>query len=70
VTNAKRSAKHWAQAEELHHMALELISRLAALVPPPREYRHRYYGLLAPNSPLRIAAVALVAGQTADVGTA
>ena len=32
---------------------LELIDRLAALVPPPRVHRHRYYGVLAPNSPLR-----------------
>jgi hypothetical protein len=38
---------------------LELISRIAALVPPPRQYRHRYYGVLAPNSPLRSAVTAL-----------
>ena len=25
----------------------------SALVPPPRTHRHRYYGVLAPNSPLR-----------------
>ena len=31
---------------------LELIERLAALIPPPRRYRHRYYGELAPNAPL------------------
>ena len=30
---------------------LELIARLAALVPPPRIHRHRYYGVLAPHSP-------------------
>jgi Putative transposase len=30
---------------------LELIDRIAALVPPPRTHRHRYYGALAPNSP-------------------
>ena len=32
---------------------LELIKRLAALIPPPRRHRHRYYGMLAPNAPLR-----------------
>jgi hypothetical protein len=31
----------------------ELLDRLAALVPPPRIHRHRYFGVLAPNSPLR-----------------
>lgn len=40
---------------------LELIERIAALVPPPRTHRHRYFGVLAPNSPLRTAAVALAA---------
>ena len=34
---------------------LELLDRLAALVPPPRVHRHRYYGVLAPNAPLRVA---------------
>ena len=38
---------------------LELIDRNAALVPPPRTHRHRYYGVLAPNSPLRGAVTAL-----------
>jgi hypothetical protein len=32
---------------------LELIDRLAALIPPPRRHRHRYYGVLAPHAPLR-----------------
>jgi hypothetical protein len=31
---------------------LELIDRLAALVPPPRIHRHRSFGVLAPHSPL------------------
>jgi hypothetical protein len=30
-------------------------------VPPPRTHRHRYFGVLAPNSPHRTAAVALAA---------
>jgi hypothetical protein len=38
---------------------LELLDRLAALVPPPRIHRHRYFGVLAPNSPLRTAVTAL-----------
>ena len=38
---------------------LELIDRLAALLPPPRIHRHRYFGVLAPNSPLRAAVTAL-----------
>ena len=37
---------------------LELIDQLAALIPPPRLHRHRYHGVLAPNSPLRAAATA------------
>jgi Putative transposase len=38
---------------------LELIERLAALIPPLRRHRHRYYGVLAPNAPLRSAVTAL-----------
>jgi hypothetical protein len=38
---------------------LELIERIAALVPPPRQHRHRYYGVLAPNEPLRAAVTAM-----------
>ena len=33
--------------------------KIAALVPPPRVHRHRYYGVLAPNAPLRAAVTAL-----------
>jgi len=38
---------------------LELLERIAALVPPPRQHRHRYFGVLAPNAPLRAAVTAL-----------
>lgn len=38
---------------------LQLLDRLAALVPPPRVHRHRYFGVLAPNAPLRAAVTAL-----------
>lgn len=57
--NSKRGAKHGVQAGELHLTPLERIVRLAALVPPPRVHRHRYFGVLAPNSPLRPAVTAL-----------
>ena len=38
---------------------LALIDKVAALVPSPRVHRHRYYGVLAPNAPLRAAVTAL-----------
>jgi hypothetical protein len=38
---------------------LDLIGRLAALLPPPRRHRHRYHGVWAPNAPLRAAVTAL-----------
>jgi hypothetical protein len=53
------SDKRGTKVDELHLTPLELIERIAALVPPPRTHRHRYFGVLAPNSPLRAAAVAL-----------
>src|SRR5450830_1808880 len=56
-----RSDKRGAKVDELTLTPLELIDRIAALVPPPRTHRHRYYGVLAPNSPLRDAVTALVA---------
>jgi Putative transposase len=56
-TGDKRGAK----VDELTLTPLELIERIAALVPPPRTHRHRYFGVLAPNSPLRAAAVAMAA---------
>jgi hypothetical protein len=45
---------------DLQGAALRLfLHRLATLVPPPRIHRHRYFGVLAPNSPLRAAVTAL-----------
>ena len=35
------------------------IDRIAALAPPARTHRHRYFGVLAPHSPLRAAVTAL-----------
>ena len=54
--------KRGAKADEITLTPLELIDRIAKLVPPPRTHRHRYYGVLAPNSPLRAAVVALAQG--------
>jgi len=53
--------KRGAKVDELTLTPLELIDRIAALVPPPRTHRHRYFGVLAPNSPLRAAVTALAA---------
>jgi len=48
---------------------LELIERLAALIPPPRRHRHRYYGVLAPNAPLRAQVTALAGGTPRAAAT-
>ena len=53
------SDKRGARVDEITLTPLELIARIAALVPPPRTHRHRYFGVLAPNSPLRSAVTAL-----------
>jgi len=39
--------------------SLELIERIAVLVPPPRQHRHQCFGVLAPNCPLPAAVTAL-----------
>ncbi|WP_371132483.1 transposase [Polaromonas sp.] len=44
---------------DLVRMPLELIDRIAALVSPPRTHRHRYFGVLAPNAPMRAAVTAM-----------
>ena len=51
--------KRGTQVDEITLTPLELIDRIAALVPPPRTHRHRYFGVLAPNSPHRASATAL-----------
>jgi len=33
--------------------SMELLNRLASLIPPPRTHLVRYFGVLAPNAPLR-----------------
>jgi hypothetical protein len=62
------SNKRGANADELHLTPLELIERIAALVPPPRTHRHRYYGVLAPNSPLRDVVTAMAAASAQPAG--
>lgn len=52
------SDKRGTKVDELHLTPLDLIARIAALVPPPRTHRHRYFGVLAPISPLRAAVTA------------
>ena len=47
--------------------SLALIERIAALVPPPRTHRHRYYGVLAPNAPLRAMVTAMAQAGPAQV---
>jgi hypothetical protein len=44
---------------------LELIGRIAALVPPSRQHRHRYYGVLVHNSPLCSVVTALAPAPVA-----
>ena len=56
---SKPDNKRGAKADEITLTPLELIDRIATLVPPPRSHRHRYFGVLSPNSPLRPAVTAL-----------
>ena len=46
----------------------KFLDRAAALIPPPRKHRHRYFGVLAPNSPWR-ALVAANAGRKLGAGS-
>ncbi|MFT6591836.1 MAG: hypothetical protein ACJA2P_002696 [Rhodoferax sp.] len=48
---------------------MDLIDRIAALVPPPRTHRHRSFGVLVPNSPLRAAVTALAQPAPAQTAT-
>ena len=64
------SDKRGAKVDEITLTPLELIDRLAALVPPPRTHRHRYFGVLAPNSPLRAAVTAFATPAQPATGQA
>ena len=57
--------KRGTQVDEITLTPLELIDRIAALVPPPRTHRHRYFGVLAPHSPHRATVTALAQGAVA-----
>ena len=63
------SDKRGAKADELTLTPLELIDRIAALVPPPRTHRQRYFGVLAANSPLRAAVTAVALAAPAQPAT-
>jgi Putative transposase len=63
----RRTEQRGARADELTLTPLELINRIAALVPPPRTHRHHYYGALAPNSPLREAVTALAQAASSQL---
>jgi len=54
----------------LHLTPLELLDKLAKLIPPPRKHRLRYYGVLAPNAPLRKAVTAQADKAAASAPTA
>ncbi len=47
----------------LRKRTLRAFDCIAALVPPPGTHRHRYFGVLAPNSPLRCAVTAITLGR-------
>ena len=53
---------------ELRLSASEFLDRVASLIPPPRKHRHRYFGVLAPNSPWR-ALVATNVGRKLGAGS-
>jgi hypothetical protein len=57
--NKRAGNQRGVRQDEITLTPLELIDRIAALIPPPRTHRHRYYGALAPNSPLRAAIPAM-----------
>ena len=53
-------------ATQLSLTPLELLDRLAALMPLPRLHRHRYHGVLAPNAPWLAQVTAMAAGTLAQ----
>jgi hypothetical protein len=55
---------------QLRLTPLELLDRLAALIPPPRVHRHRYHGVLAPNAPWRAQVTAGAAAQAPSAAAA
>lgn len=51
----------------LHFKPQELLNKLAQLIPPPRKHRHRYHGVLAPNSPIRHKIIAFANQEPASL---
>lgn len=49
------SDKRGAKVDAITRKPLQLIDRIAALVPPQRTPGNRYFGVLAPNASLRAA---------------
>ena len=52
------------QCLQVAELAVAQFDRIPALV-PPSTHRHRYFGVLAPNSPLRAAVTAMAQGAPA-----
>lgn len=63
---SKPHDKRGTEVDEITLTPLELIDRIAALVPPPRTHRHRYFGVLAPNSPHRDAVTEMAQSAAAQ----
>ncbi|MBK9522268.1 MAG: transposase [Rhodocyclaceae bacterium] len=59
---------HQGGSRELVLTPLELIDKIGAVIPPPRTHGHRYYGVLAPNAPMRAAVTALAPLAISPVG--
>ncbi len=71
IVDAQRLIYHLSKPQpdgrtDLMLTPLELIDRLAALIPPPHTHRHRYHGVLAPNATLRVAVTALAREASND----
>ncbi len=65
---SKPHNKRGAKVDEITLTPLELIERIAALVPPPRTHRHRYFGVLKYETMIR--RLANVGGVGASLSTA
>jgi hypothetical protein len=48
---------------------MQVLQEQKPVIPPPRKHRHRYYGVLAPNAPLRKAVTAQAGTAVAAIPT-
>ncbi|MEX0669465.1 MAG: transposase [Pirellulales bacterium] len=62
-TGRKRKPTRPAVSGVVELSPFEFLDRLADLIPPPRKQRHRYYGVFAPNHPIRPAVTTLAIGN-------